>query len=77
MSCKYYSNPLQIRGVEEYTLTEGAGRGMRLMRLRNGREIDLTISPDRCSDIVQLFLKEKILVYGSGGNGSSVILQSI
>lgn len=55
MSCKYYSNPLQIRGVEEYTLTEGAGRGMRLMRLRNGREIDLTISPDRCSDIVQLF----------------------
>lgn len=57
MSCKYYSNPLQIRGVEEYTLTEGAGRGMRLMRLRNGRGIDLTISPDRCSDIVQLFFK--------------------
>ena len=52
---KYLGNPLQLYGVEEYRLQGGKGDGMRLMRVRNGKGIDLTICPDRCADISELY----------------------
>lgn len=52
---KYIGHPLQLSGVEEYRLQGGKGDGMRLLRIRNGHGIDMTICADRCSDISELY----------------------
>jgi len=51
----YVGHPLQLSGVEQYRLQGGKGDGMRLLRVRNGKGTDLTISPDRCFDISELY----------------------
>lgn len=52
---KYIGHPLQLSGVEEYRLLGGKGDGMRFLRVRNGKGIDMTISIDRCFDIADLY----------------------
>ncbi len=54
---KYVGHHSQIRGMEEHTLVGGKGNGMRLLSVRNGKGLDLTISPDRCMDISRLSFK--------------------
>lgn len=48
---KYVGHHSQIRGIEEHTLVGGKGNGMRLLSVRNGKGLDVTISVDRCMDI--------------------------
>ena len=44
----------QIYGIEEHRLVGGKGDGMRLLEVRNGRGMELTVSLDRCCDIPRL-----------------------
>lgn len=44
----------QIYGMEEHRLVGGRGDGMRLLEVRNGHGLELTISLDRCCDISRL-----------------------
>lgn len=44
----------QIYGIEEHRLVGGKGDGMRLLELRNGLGLELTLSLDRCCDISRL-----------------------
>ena len=46
----------QIFGVEEHRLCGGKGDGMRLLEIRNGKGLALTVSADRCADISRLTL---------------------
>lgn len=50
----YVGHPLQIRGAEEHTLRGGKGEGMRLLEIRNGLGLSLTVSCDRAADISRL-----------------------
>jgi len=50
----YIGHSLQLSGVVEYRLTGGKGDGMRMLRVRNGKGMELEISLDRCADIVTL-----------------------
>ncbi len=51
---KYIGHEGQIYGVEELRLVGGKGDGMRLLQVRNGSGLELTISLDRCADISRL-----------------------
>lgn len=53
---KYLGNESQILGVEELRLVGGKGDGMRLLQVRNGGGLELTVSADRCADISRLSL---------------------
>lgn len=44
----------QIYGIEEHRLVGGKGDGMRLLQIRNGLGLELTVSLDRCCDISRL-----------------------
>lgn len=44
----------QLYGFEEHRLVGGKGDGMRLLQIRNGRGLEMTISLDRCADISRL-----------------------
>lgn len=44
----------QIFGVEEHRLVGGRGDGMRLLQIRNGNGLEMTLSLDRCADISRL-----------------------
>lgn len=44
----------QIYGFEEHRLVGGRGDGMRLLEIRNGLGLELTVSLDRCCDISRL-----------------------
>ena len=48
----------QIFGVEEHRLCGGKGDGMRLLEIRNGKGLALTVSADRCAASM---IKERIL----------------
>lgn len=61
----YIGNALQLYGVEEYRLQGGKGDGMRFLRVRNGKGIDLSVSVDRCADISDLFFDGVRLNYMS------------
>ncbi len=54
---EYIGHPHQIAGVEEVTLTHGKGKGMTLLSVRNGRGLELTLSPDRALDIARITYK--------------------
>lgn len=47
----YIGHKSQLYGVEEHRLVGGKGDGMRLLQVRNGLGLELTISADRCADI--------------------------
>ena len=61
----YVGHPSQICGVEEVRLVGGKGDGMRLLQVRNGAGLELTISADRCADISRLIFKGDNLGYFS------------
>ncbi len=53
----YVGHHSQIRGAEEHILVGGKGNGMRLLTVRNGKGLDLTISVDRCMDVPRISYK--------------------
>ncbi len=65
----YYANTEQVRGVEEYRLVEGRGANMRMMHVRNGLGLEMTIAVDRCLDISRLTFKgDNMSYYGACGD---------
>lgn len=44
----------QLYGFEEHRLVGGKGDGMRLLQIRNGLGLEMTVSLDRCADISRL-----------------------
>lgn len=44
----------QLYGIEEHRLTGGRGDGMRLLIVRNGKGMEMTVSLDRAADISRL-----------------------
>ncbi len=52
----YIGHDSQLYGVEEVRLIGGKGDGMRLLNIKNGKGLELTISADRCADISRLSL---------------------
>ncbi len=54
---------MQVYGVEEYRLIGGKGDGMRLLQVRNGLGLELTISPDRAADITRLTYRGRNMSY--------------
>lgn len=61
----YIGHHNQISGVEEVRLTGGKGDGMRLLQVRNGKGLELTISADRCADISRIIFKGDNMSYFS------------
>lgn len=53
----YIGHNLQLSGVEEHRLVGGKGDGMRLLEVRNGLGLAVTVSLDRCADISRLNFK--------------------
>lgn len=51
----YIGTESQIYGIEEHRLVGGRGDGMRLLEIRNGKGMEMTISLDRCMDISRLY----------------------
>ena len=54
---KYVGHPSQISGAEEVVLAKGKGKGMTLINIRNGKGLNVTLSPDRCMDISRVSFK--------------------
>ncbi len=52
----YIGHESQLFGVEEVRLIGGKGDGMRLLNIKNGKGLELTISADRCADISRISL---------------------
>ena len=50
----YIGCEAQLYGIEEHRLVGGRGDGMRLLQIRNGHGMELTVSLDRCCDISRL-----------------------
>ena len=50
----YIGHEQQLFGVEEHRLIGGRGDGMRLLQIRNGSGLEMTISLDRCADLSRL-----------------------
>ena len=61
----YYGNELQIRGVEQYKLLGGKEEGLRMINIKNGLGLDVTLCPDRCLDITKVIYKGDNLGYFS------------
>ncbi len=59
----YIGHDSQLYGIEEHRLIGGKGDGMRLYEIRNGKGLELAVSPDRCGDITRLRLKGMNLSY--------------
>ena len=53
----YIGHPTQLSGVEEMQLVGGKGNGMRLVQVRNGKGLELTVSADRCADLSRVYFK--------------------
>ncbi len=53
----YIGHPHQLAGVEESVLSCGKGKGMTLLIVRNGKGLELVLSPDRCLDIARVTFK--------------------
>ena len=47
----YVGHSSQLYGIEEHRLIGGKGDGMRLLQIRNGKGLEITVSLDRCADI--------------------------
>ncbi len=54
---KYVGNTIQLYGVTEARLMGGKADGMRILRVKNGKGLEFTVSLDRCADISELSLK--------------------
>lgn len=63
----YIGHESQLTGVEELRLIGGKGDGMRLMQLKNGKGLEITISEDRCADISRLHYRGTNLGFFSAG----------
>ena len=50
----YIGHPWQIYGIEEHRLIGGKGDGMRLLQVRNGKGLEMTVSLDRNADIARV-----------------------
>ncbi|MBE7030649.1 MAG: DUF4432 family protein [Ruminococcaceae bacterium] len=50
----YLGHPSQMHGVEQHRLIGGKGDGLRLLEVRNGLGLELTLCVDRCLDIPRL-----------------------
>lgn len=61
----YIGHPSQISGVEEVRLIGGKGDGMRLLQVRNGKGLEMTVSADRCADISRVSFKGDNMGYFS------------
>lgn len=61
----YIGHDSQIGGIEEHRLVGGRGDGMRLYEINNGKGLEMTVTPDRCSDISRLRYKGINLSYMS------------
>jgi len=61
----YIGHSSQLTGAEEYRLVGGKGDGMRLLRVYNGKGVEMTLSLDRCADISRLTFKGGNLGYFS------------
>ena len=61
----YIGHESQLSGVEEVRLVGGKGDGMRLLQLRNGLGLEMTVCADRCADIYRLSLKGDNMGYFS------------
>lgn len=61
----YIGHKSQLYGVEEHRLVGGKGDGMRLLEVKNGKGVEMTLSLDRCSDISRLIFKGVNLGYFS------------
>lgn len=59
----YIGHEFQLFGVEEYTLNGGRKEGMKILHVKNGLGLDMTISLDRGSDISSLSLRGKNMSY--------------
>ena len=53
----YIGHPFQVYGVEEYTLSGGRKEGNKILHVKNGLGLDMTISLSRGGDIVSLTYK--------------------
>ncbi len=53
---QYIGHESQLYGVEEVRLVGGRGNGMRLLNIKNGKGLELTVSADRCADISRISL---------------------
>jgi hypothetical protein len=60
---KYIGHEFQIKGVEEYTLNGGRQDGVKMLHVKNGLGLDMTISLSRGSDIYSLNYKGKNCSY--------------
>ena len=65
MTNPYIGHGSQISGVEEVRLVGGKGDGMRLLQLRNGKGLEMTVCADRCADIYRLSFKGDNMGYFS------------
>ncbi len=61
----YIGHPTQVCGVEEVILAKGKGKGMTLLQVKNGRGLEITLSPDRCMDIARITFKGDNIGYFS------------
>ena len=52
----YIGHESQLYGIEEHRLVGGKGDGMRLLQVRNGKGLELTVSLDRCADISRVII---------------------
>jgi hypothetical protein len=50
----YIGHDSQCYGIEEHRLVGGKGDGLRLLEIQNGKGLELTVSPDRATDISRL-----------------------
>ena len=51
MKSKYIGHPSQACGVFEMRMEHGKADGMRILDVRNGKGLEIMISPDRCADL--------------------------
>ena len=54
---KYVGNEMQLYYVQEYCLLGGKADGMRMLRVKNGKGLEFTVSLDKCADITELSVK--------------------
>lgn len=59
----YIGHPSQEGGVFEMKMERGKADGMRILDVRNGKGLELMISPDRCADLPYLYFKGINLAY--------------
>lgn len=61
----YIGQETQLYGIEEHRLVGGKGDGMRILQIRNGKGLEMTVLPDRCADISRLSYKGNNMSYFS------------